>query len=206
MSAGRTMLGYETRLSTRSGRIWVSFTAGIVLWFLGELSWAYYTIGLQIQIPYPSAADAFYLAGYFPLMLGLFLYVAYFRSAISTSKMIVVALAILGSAAAIVYALLGPIFAASEPALTFFFDLAYPLLDLVLLSLAILGLGLLVRGRLGNAWALLTTGVLLNVLGDLLFSYTTASGTYYNGSISDFIYLWGYLAFALAFYVHHKEL
>jgi hypothetical protein len=43
-------------------------------------------------------------------------------------------------------------------------------------------------------------------VADLLFSYTTLQGTYYNGHPLELFYHWGYILYALAFYVHTKEL
>ena len=40
------------------------FTMGLILWFIAELSWTYYELGLGIENPYPSPADAIWLAGY----------------------------------------------------------------------------------------------------------------------------------------------
>ena len=37
---------------------------GLILWFIAELSWTYYELGLGIENPYPSPADAIWLAGY----------------------------------------------------------------------------------------------------------------------------------------------
>ena len=41
-----------------------SFTIGLALWFVAEMSWTYYELGLGIKNPYPSVADAIWLGGY----------------------------------------------------------------------------------------------------------------------------------------------
>ncbi|HEV2139432.1 MAG TPA: hypothetical protein VGR53_11405 [Nitrososphaerales archaeon] len=38
--------------------------------------------------------------------------------------------------------------------------------------------------------------------GDILFSYTTAQGIYYSGSLPDLLFMEGYVSFALAFYTN----
>ena len=42
---------------------------GVTLWFLGEFTYSYYQIVLNIDAPYPGVGEIFYLAGYGPLML-----------------------------------------------------------------------------------------------------------------------------------------
>jgi len=42
---------------------------GLTLWFLGEFSYSYYQIVLNIDAPYPGVGEIFYLAGYGPLIL-----------------------------------------------------------------------------------------------------------------------------------------
>jgi hypothetical protein len=41
---------------------------GLTLWLAAELLWTYYELGLGIEMPYPSAADALWLAGYGPFI------------------------------------------------------------------------------------------------------------------------------------------
>jgi hypothetical protein len=43
--------------------------AGVALWFLGEFTYSYYQIVLNMDVPYPSVGEIFYLAGYVPLIL-----------------------------------------------------------------------------------------------------------------------------------------
>jgi hypothetical protein len=206
VSAGVSLARYEIGFGTRSGKVWWSFTVGIFLWFLGEITWSAYTYILKVPIPYPSVADVFYFSGYFPLFIGFYLYVTYFKQAFSRRISLVALVTILASASIVFVFLISPVLASSEAVLEKFFDFAYPLMDLLLLSTAIVGLGLLVRGRLGIAWLLFTAGILLNVFGDLLFSYSTIQGTYYNGSLPDLFFLEGYVAFGMAFFLHRKEL
>jgi len=44
--------------------ICLSLTMALTLWTLAELTWTYYQLGLSIENPFPSIADAFWLAGY----------------------------------------------------------------------------------------------------------------------------------------------
>ena len=42
---------------------------GVALWFLGEFTYSYYQIVLNVDVPYPGVGEIFYLAGYGPLIL-----------------------------------------------------------------------------------------------------------------------------------------
>ena len=42
---------------------------GVTLWFVGEFTYSYYQIVLDMDAPYPGLGEIFYLAGYGPLML-----------------------------------------------------------------------------------------------------------------------------------------
>ncbi len=42
---------------------------GVTLWFLGESTYSFYQIVLDMDAPYPGVGEIFYLAGYGPLML-----------------------------------------------------------------------------------------------------------------------------------------
>jgi hypothetical protein len=42
---------------------------GITLWFIGEFSYSYYQIVLDMDAPYPGIGEIFYVAGYVPLIL-----------------------------------------------------------------------------------------------------------------------------------------
>ena len=117
------------------------------------------------------------------------------------------ALAIVALMAILVSAtLITPIIGTEEDLITMSFDFAYPFLDLVLFSVAVLGLAIFLKGNLGKSWLLITAGILVDATADILFSYTTAQEVYYSGHFIDLLFHFGYLLPLLAFYVHTKEL
>lgn len=206
ISAGFALRKYGHNLRQRFSLVWLCFTLGMALWFLGETGWAFYTLALGVEIPYPSVADFFWLSGYVPFFIALYLYVKTFGSALSRRT--------LGIALAIVFALvitvsatlITPVLGVEENFITMIVDFAYPLLDLVLFSVAVLGLAVFIEGNLGKSWLLITAGILVDVSADMLFSYTTAQDLYYSGHFLEILFHLGYLLTLLAFYVHTKEL
>jgi len=201
---------YWDTLSSRLSRIWLGFTLGMTLWFLGELGWATYVLVLGIEIPYPSIADIFWLSGYVPLFMALDLYIRLFRTALFRRMYFVGAVLVSVLSVTLFIVLVPPILGAEEDAVTKIVSIAYPALDLILFSEAILGLLIFtvtkLKGRIGVAWLFINTGILMNVIADMLFSYTTLQGTYYDGHPLELFFHWGYILFALAFYTHMKEL
>jgi len=203
---------YWSNIGSRLSKIWLGFTLGMLLWFLGELGWAVYTMVLNIKIPYPSIADVFWLSGYLPLFIALLLYMQLLKPAISGKMFLGAWVIVAGMSAMVISPLMIPILteASQQDFITASVSFAYPSLDLLLLLTAILGLLVFtttrLKGRIGKAWLLINAAILLNVFGDMTFSYTTLNNTYYNGHPQELLFLWGYLAFALAFYVHAREL
>ena len=211
-TSGFALRRYWEDLRSRLSRVWLFFTLGMVLWFLGELGWATYRLILNVEKPYPSIADVFWLSGYVPLFLALYIYVQIFKPAISR-QMLRIAEAMVSILSIAIYSLLlPPIIEAAEDPVVLFVDLAYPTLDIPLFAMAILGLLIFtmsrLKGKIGTAWLLINSGILMNVVGDVLFSYATLLGTYWEMPAHplELFFHWGYLLFLLAFYTHMKEL
>ncbi len=204
--ASLAMLKYGRGVGTQSGRIWPAFMLGLLMWFLGEVSFSIYFDVLGVSVPYPSLADVFYLGGYIPLFVGLYLYVRYFASLFTREVLAVAAIAVVLVGILVTVLLIDPVMTETADPLARFFDFAYPFLDLILFALSVLGLSVVAGGKIAPAWIFLNVAVLLNVVADMLFSYMTAIESYYVGSFPDLLYMFGYLSFALAFYLHRREL
>lgn len=195
--------GFNRRLDF--GAIWLFLTLGTGLWVLAESTWAFYYFILKVAVPYPSLADVFYAGGYLPIIAGLLGYLSTFKVALSKKRL---GYALVAIGAGVSLALLFVLPVELEQNLTtinFLTDMMYPVLDLVLLSLAVLCLAIFAGGRIARWWMLFGAGATLYVIGDEFFLYQVAHGTYYNGSVDDLIFLLGYLTFAMAFYAHRKE-
>jgi len=203
---------YWDKIVSRISKIWLCFTAGMLLWFSGELGWAIYTMFLGTEIPYPSIADVFWLSGYLPLFIALLLYLEVFQPAITIRQFLTAGAIVAGMSAVIFSSLMIPVLgdAAQTDIVTLGVDLAYPALDLFLFLEAILGLSVFtvtkLKGRISAAWRFMNAAILLNVIADMVFSYTTLNETYYNGHPMELLYHFAYMLFALAFFVHQKEL
>jgi len=203
---------YWENIGTLMSKIWLGFTIGMFLWFLGELGWAVYTMILGIEIPYPSIADIFWLSGYVPLFIALLFYIQIIQPAISWRMFFMAAaVGVLGTGM-VCSSLMIPVLAQSseQDFVTLGISLAYPILDLALFLEAILALLVFsvtrLKARVGASWHTINAAIFTTVLADMAFSYTTLDGTHYNGHPLELLYHISYLLFALAFYIHSKTL
>jgi len=203
---------YWQNLESTLSRIWLCFTIGMAFWFLSELTWAILTLGLNIPNPYPSIANVYRLVGYGALFSAIIVYIGIFHPVVSSKTVAICAAAALPTSAGIIPTILllvrGKASTINLP--TLFVTVAYPLFDLVLFATAMLGLLVFtitpLRGKLKGAWLLLNAGILMNVFGDLMLSYTNLSGIYYQGHPLELFFHAGYIFFALAFYAHTQQM
>ncbi|MEM1552925.1 MAG: hypothetical protein QXH03_09710 [Candidatus Bathyarchaeia archaeon] len=203
--SGLSLERYWRKSKGQFSVVWLHFTCGLFLWFVGEAIWAGYALVLGVELPYPSIADVFWISGYIPFFIALYLYVKLFGSALTKktfalSMIITAALTIL-----VTSVLLTPVLTAEENPTAVVIDFTYPILDLTLFSVALLGLIIFWKGKLGKSWLLIKVAISLNACADILFSWTTAQGTYYSGHMLDILFDLAYLFFLMAFYVHAKE-
>jgi hypothetical protein len=195
--------GYKL-LSHYFDRIWFLFTVSMMLSALGEFTWASYYFS-NVSVPYPSIADVFYLGSYAPLIFAQALYFRAFSSVL-TKKRLAISLAVIITCGIIVFQLVLPTeFAGNPSVLTVIDDQIYLIMDMALLSLTILSLAIFSGGTMARWWTILAAGFALDIIGDEVFFYQNAQGTYYNGSLSDALYVFAYLFLALAFYIHRKQ-
>ena len=116
-----------------------SFTLGMASWTLAEVTWGIYYFVLRIPVPYPSVADWFYIGAYVPLSLALLTYFFAFRAGMTRRKLAISVVAIASLAALVLALSLPRNLRKTQPLVTTFTDLIYPLLkNYFLLSLAIL--------------------------------------------------------------------
>ena len=178
---------------------WFSLAIGIFLYFLGELTWMIYEAVLS-KDPYPSVADAFWLLGYIPLFIGLMYAIRETRVSFFSARTPLLCLVAGTIIAASFVFLMRPILASTEiSSLEKLFDLAYPILDLLLIIPTLTILVFYEGGLLGKPWLFILAGFISFAIGDSLFSYFSWIGIYelLPFRLIDLLWLVGYLAIAL---------
>jgi PAS domain-containing protein len=89
-----------------------------------------------------------------------------------------------------------------------FFNLAYPVCDIILLSFALALVAVFFGGQLALSWAVIAAGILLDALADLLFVYGAWNGLYYpDGRVNllsaafDVLYMAAYVVWVIGLFL-----
>lgn len=174
-------------------------SAGSFSWGIGTMIWAYYNFFAGVAVPYPSIADLFYVVTIPLWILGMtnLSHATGTHSGFKTGagKILVFAIPLAVLAASyyllVVIAREGVLISSFEGYLKLFLDLAYPLGDAIILTLAVLVYGLS-RKYLGGMYKIpvniLLVGFLVMYFADFTFSYTTTKETFYTGNFGDLIF------------------
>lgn len=180
---GYKRLGSKGRLA-HACRLW---GYGMLVWGLGLVVWTYYNLGAGQEVPYPSLADVFFVAFYPLLALGIMHLHSFSTQEKSNYFSLANApVAIIATFVVLVF-LRQPELSAELPLLERATNVAYSLGDAFLLSVAFGNLPAIVHGLKKAYWWLIASLFVLTA-ADILFSYRTATETYWNGDISDVLF------------------
>jgi diguanylate cyclase (GGDEF)-like protein len=195
VASAMCLLAAATRRRERGA--WALIGLGLMLWAGGELVWTLWLGDLE-NPPYPSVADGLYLGSYVAIYAGLLVLLRARVRPIRPAQWLDGAVGGL-AAAAVVAALVFPALAGITQGDTIdvAFNLAYPVCDVLQLTLIVMAFGLN-RWRVDRSWLLLGLGQLANVVADSAFSYQSAVGTYVSGSWVDTLYPLGATLLAAA--------
>ena len=182
-------------LVPRDRLAWALIAAGAASTAAADIYWSAELADLK-RVPYPSIADALYLA-YYPLIAaGLLVYARSRVERLRLGAVLDSAIAALG-AATLAAVLLGPAladFSAKNP-WRIIVNVAYPVGDLVLLA-CIAGAVVLIGWR--REWLFLAAGVITIGAADVIYLYQDATTGYHEGTLLDTLWLVSAGAIALA--------
>jgi len=172
-------------LLVRSERLpWLLLGTGLALWTTGDLYYYFFLSGAA-EVPIPSVADPFYLAfypvSYVALALLLRKRMRGFQGHLWLDG-VIASLAVAAVGAAVVFDEV--LKTTGGSALVIATNLAYPLADLLLLSLVVAIFGL-TGWRFDATWALVALGFAVFAVADSVYLYQTAAGTYVEGGSLD---------------------
>ena len=192
--AGAACLYAAARGVGRNRQAWACLAAACVVYAAGDATWAFYEVVLRSETPFPSLADAAYLA-MIPLMfLGLALLSPTARG-LASLRTALDAVTIVGAATAGVWQfVLRPTYEASDVSLLAkSVGAAYPAGDLVLFFGLFLVLYRYRGGRAGVILSVFSAGLAIFMASDVVFTYLTLNDTYATGSIVDLGWPIGFL-------------
>ncbi len=190
-------LGVLTRaIFVRAERsAWFFIGAGLLATTVGDVLFDFWYGG---NPPFPSAADVAYLAFYPLLYVGIVLLLRRRVSTFSPSLWLDGLMAATAAGAVGASVLVEVVVNSTHGSrLVVVTNIAYPIGDVLLLALLIFVFSV-TRWRPGRAWAFMAAGLLLNAVGDAVFLYQTAVGTYVEGTFLDLVWPLSLVLVALA--------
>jgi hypothetical protein len=178
-------------LDTKPGRIMLLIASGFASWTIAETVWyGYQLVGVD---PFPSVADAFYIAAYFPFVAAMALNLRAIPVKFTRLGLILWVITSALAAILISWLIVIPVAIAGED-FSVIVSVVYPIEDWLVLVLVLATFVKLVSGEVARPWALLLLGFVIQVFADLLFAYSELLGVYlpvYDPS--DLLYSLGYL-------------
>jgi two-component system sensor histidine kinase/response regulator len=188
------------RTSRRTRVAWAFFAASAASWGIGEVVWSVYEVGLGVSVPFPSAADVGFLLAIPLAVAGVFAFTSAPGRLATRGEALLAGMIIALSLLFVAWALgLGKVYdmsTASPPARLI--GLAYPVGDIITITVLVLALRRSRRSELGSM-LLLLGGLASAALANSAFAYLTASGAYGTlGSLLAAGWVIGYLMIALA--------
>lgn len=180
------------------GKTLTLLSSGLITWGIGTLIFGYYNLALESAVPYPSLADAAYIVSWPLWAIGVITLFKATGARFQLKKLggrvlflMIPIITILLSYYLLFVVAKGGEFAFDGSGLKVFFDLAYPIGDIVILTLAVLLYGLSFRylgGYFRVPILIILTGFLVNYLADFSFSYTTTKETFFVAGWVDMIF------------------
>lgn len=179
----------QTKLSSTMGKMLIYAALAFVSYGIANLIWGYYNIVAHIEIPYPSLADVFYLL-YYPFLGIAFGYLLSILGLKITKRLMLEVVGIFIVAFALVFfIIMKPDFSLGEPVtLQVILDILYPLADVGIVTLVYIGFRLF-GGKMKSTLLFFLIGMTMEVVSDILFTKASDAGSYFNGSVYDFIYI-----------------
>lgn len=192
------LCGFAASRSGSHRKSWVLIGASSAIWAVGEAIWTYYDLIRGVQVPFPSAADVFFVGAIIPMVAGLVLFPQSSSRAAHRVQGIldgcIIATALLFASWATI---LHPIYRSHQGGvLKQVLTLTYPMSDVVMLSVVVILIsraGLHRRTSLG----LVMAGVVAFAVADSSFAYLTEVNNYGIGNFLDTGWVAGFLLIGL---------
>ncbi|MFM9034603.1 MAG: putative bifunctional diguanylate cyclase/phosphodiesterase [Mycobacterium sp.] len=176
---------------------WSCLAAGLTVWTIAEVLWTYYELVLR-EVPFPSLADVFFLL--FPIGAGAALLLFWNpRRGESRGRILLDALIVAGSLFIVSWLLVMSRLNETREASTleFILSLAYPVTDLILLTMsAVVLVSAQAPQRL--SMTLLTVGLACMAIADSGYAYLSAQREYVSGDLIDIGWVAGLLLLTVA--------
>lgn len=164
--------------------IWLLLCASVAAAFLGDVIWGFKEIVLNDEVPFPSVADAFYLAAYPLSAAGLWAIARSLLPRRSIGALIDIAIVTCGVAIISWEFLIEPALSSGTiSASARFIAAAYPAMGLFLFA-ALVAI-IFRKSTSPTVVILLGLGILVESVSDSVFAFAVSESTYATGTITD---------------------
>lgn len=186
------------------GRSYLALAIGLGCWFAAESIWGYYEIGLGEESPFPSVADAIWLASYGGVGYYLFSLSKFYGTGLKKWKIIAVAAMIFAFSSIYVYSLvIVSLEDISEDLTPLLISVAYPILDAIMLVPAVL---MVLNGGKGKLtyipWVFI--GLILMGIADTLLGFAAMTGFQDDTTFITMVYNASYIWMAAGMIWHAR--
>ncbi len=177
---------------------WLLLTLGLASWSAGEFIWACYELGSRGSVPFPSAADIGYLLAV-PFVAGAVLVWPSGGGVVSRTRALLDGMVLAGSLLVVSWeTVLGAVYrSGSDSLLSQVISLAYPLGDIVIVSVVV-GTLIRTRRRPSSVLVLLASGMVAMAVADSVYAWLTATNRYSTGNQIDTLWVLAYALMGLA--------
>lgn len=182
------------------GKAYFFLGLGFSLWFVGDLTYFYYSYVLEID-PYPSLADVFYFALYIPMIVHLIINTRYFKRKLNTSQkvmLIFLPVLIVGVFSYMNFLQIG------DANFDYYYGLIFVAASSVTVSFAVIGASVFRHSILGVVWLLLAIGIAMVTLSDVWYYYTETFGVWDITHPTTTLYVTSYMVIVYALYRHQR--
>ena len=186
-------------------RIWLLASFSIFSAYIADSTWDIYYYVLRVPLPYPSAADIFYLLSLILGVQALTCYIIVFRYSLSWKALLLSGVAILASGILITQFMIYPILLQPLGDAEKLLGITYIAIDFTIFSLSIVGLAIFFSGKIGRAWFFLALSMFLIMVGEFLFLYLLSVGEIAEASIDDLPAVSGLILLVLAFNLYRRQ-
>jgi len=192
------------RAASFRGRLrlgWLFVGLGVLSWGLGQMCWLYLESFLGDEVPFPSQADIGYLGMVLLTPIGLLILPSASQTIANRARSVLDGLMVATSLMLMAYTfVVEPLIrAGGDSSLALYISLAYPLGDVVIVTIVIYMLALQwQRGRDFSQLALVGAGIVAFAVSDIGYAYLNLTGAYASGGVTDIGWFAGFSLILLA--------
>ena len=168
------------------GKALLFISLASLAWGLGTLVMLYHDVVLQVETPpYPYLVDIFYLAAFPLAFYGLYMLL---KNITKIGFKVAANLAALPVILLLLYILIQDRFAQGTSLLGQPLSIAYPIGDAIILSFALVILGMIRDSKLSRPIGIICISFIIKIIADLGFIATVSMGTYYVGNWTEMLH------------------